>query len=213
MPKRDKTTKKQEAKARKQERKQPAKQAEPAPMPEPKAPEPKQQAEPKPQGGRGAYLAIAIIAVIVAVGLFSFFVLIPAYFPTVSPSVPFSTFKANYVGSQSVAVVAIFPNATAGTSDVNCAISVIENGIEQRKTPPKIDFFILNATNCTYSPISTTINETTEPPSQCIKVATSEPSLFINFSATNKTEITAYHMYVWGNSEFMHMCPIAVEFS
>ncbi len=173
-----------------------------------------QQAAKGPESGMGSFIAaIAVIVVLIVIGYALFYYILPRYFPSFLSGVPFSTFKANFGSATRVAVVATYTNNSQWLSNVNCAINIISNGIAPHRNVTTIDFFIVNATNCTYSPIGYPINYTVEPIAQCIKVANSEPSIFLNYSAVNRTTITAYHMYVSGNVAYMRMCPVAVDIS
>ena len=80
-----------------------------------------------------------------------------------------------------------------------------------------IDFFIIDQHNstCVYSAtgLGGSISPVTTNSSHCLGIAYSESGFFLNYSAVNSTMITLSHMYVYGNTEYMKSCPIAVELS
>ena len=63
----------------------------------------------------------------------------------------------------------------------------------------------LNATTCFYpsSGLGRVSNVNTTTPANCLAKALSEPSIFLNSSATNRTVVKAYDLYVYGNAAYM----------
>ncbi len=125
---------------------------------------------------------------------------------------PFSTFQRNYNSAARVALAVVYGNVTQYSSEEGCSSYLIQT-IAGKRNASTIDFFILNQTTCYYSPtgLGHAINISTVPASQCLGYARSEPSIFLNYSNTNSTIITPYHLYASGNAAYMAKCGIAVE--
>ncbi|MGC8776830.1 MAG: hypothetical protein ACP5P2_02715 [Candidatus Micrarchaeia archaeon] len=147
----------------------------------------------------GIILAILILAYL----LFSNFLI-----------TPFSTFLSNFKSAPRIAVVVSFQNESQYISEYPCFTKLV-GSIAYTRNATTIDFFILNATNCTYPVYGlgrpTQVGTTTR--AKCLSIARSEPSIFLNYSSVNRTIITPYHLYVYGNAAYMLACPIAAEFT
>ncbi len=129
-------------------------------------------------------------------------------------SVPFSTFKSNFLSAQRVAVLAQYGNSAGSGSVLQCATQVVQI-IAHSRNASSIDFYVLNGTSCTYpvGGLGHTVTLSTNSTQNCINMTRSEPSLFLNYSATNSTLITTSRLYISGNEAYMSSCPIAVDLS
>jgi hypothetical protein len=159
--------------------------------------------------GRNPYLYAAVAAIII-VAVVAFFYAGPA----LNPSVPFSTFKSGFQSAARVSITATYSNQSQYTSLSPCFTSMIQVIAHSRKAST-IDFFIIDRQNssCVYSTtgLGGSISPATTNSSYCIGIADSEPGIFLNYSAVNSTTTTLSRMFVYGNSEYMASCPIAVE--
>jgi uncharacterized integral membrane protein len=149
---------------------------------------------------------IAVVVIILAIIYLAYFVI------TNMVSTTFPTFKTNFDASPRVAIAVTYNNMTQFIEEEPCFTAVI-NTIAHTRNATTIDFFILNQTNCTYSStgLGKPVNISVVSASRCIAAAKSEVSLFLNYSAYNKTIITPYHIYIYGNSGYMASCPIDAE--
>jgi len=125
---------------------------------------------------------------------------------------PFSTFASNFHAAPRVALVVFFSNESEYISEYQCFTKMIES-IAYTRNATTIDFFIINGTTCTYPSkgLGKPIQIATTNASKCLSVAKAEPSIFMNYSITNRTIITPYHLYIYGNNAYMSACPIASE--
>jgi len=125
---------------------------------------------------------------------------------------PFSTFASNFHTAPRVALVVFFSNESEYISEYSCFTKVIES-IAYTRNATTIDFFIINGTTCTYpsTGLGKPIQIATTNASKCLSVAKAEPSIFMNYSITNRTIITPYHLYIYGNNAYMSACPIASD--
>ncbi|MCL5238920.1 MAG: hypothetical protein M1286_00385 [Candidatus Marsarchaeota archaeon] len=152
-------------------------------------------------------------ALMIGVPLLVVFVI---FFAVVLPmlSVPFSTFKSNFLSSTRIAVVAQYSNNSYSGAVLQCATQVVQVAAHSRNAS-SIDFFVLNGTTCTYpvGGLGHTVNLATNTIQNCINMTMSEPSVVLNYSSTNQTRITTSRLYVNGDSPYMSQCPIAVDLS
>ena len=125
---------------------------------------------------------------------------------------PFSTFASNFHAAPRVALVVFFSNESEYISEYSCFTKVIES-IAYTRNATTIDFFIINGTTCTYpsTGLGKPIQIATTNASKCLSVAKAEPSIFMNYSINNRTIITPYHLYIYGNNAYMNACPIASD--
>jgi len=125
---------------------------------------------------------------------------------------PFSTFASNFHAAPRVALVVFFSNESEYISEYSCFTKMIES-IAYTRNATTIDFFIINGTTCTYpsTGLGKPIQIATTDASKCLSVAKAEPSIFLNYSITNRTIITPYHLYIYGNNAYMSACPIASD--
>ncbi|MGC8676160.1 MAG: hypothetical protein ACP5T3_01410 [Candidatus Micrarchaeia archaeon] len=130
-----------------------------------------------------------------------------------TPGVPFPTFKSNFYSARSAAIVATYANDSEFVSEAGC-VGMLRELIHFRNASAVTVFFI-NSTNstCIFSPNVTNMKLEFEPASYCVKIADSEPSIFLNYSSINFSTVTAYRLNVFGNAEYMQRCPIAVDMS
>jgi len=152
---------------------------------------------------------IAAIAAIAIIAFLIYFVF--ANYLTTS----FSTFKGNFDSAPRVAIALTYTNVTQLPYLTDCLTETSYMIASHGRKATTMDVFVLNATTCTYSitGIGGQANITTTSASKCLAVARSEPSIFLNYSSTNSTIITPYHMYVYGNAAYMEACGVASEFS
>jgi|GEM_PF-2521428 len=167
----------------------------------------KEAAVEKNKGNKGKgleylFVLLVILAIIIIAYLaFSNFLL-----------TPFSTFASNFHAAPRVALVVFFSNESEYVSEYTCFTRMIES-IAYTRNATTIDFFIINGTTCTYpsTGLGKPIQIATTNASKCLSVAKAEPSIFMNYSITNRTIITPYHLYIYGNNAYMSACPIASD--
>ncbi len=102
------------------------------------------------------------------------------------------------------------------SSVIGCSTQLIEQLIAsktQHRNASTIDYYVMNATQCSYSGASLgsaggSINTT---PTECLNLAGTEPRIFINYSSTNSTFVSPTALYIHGNMKFMLQCGIASE--
>lgn len=134
--------------------------------------------------------------------------------PNALSGVSFPTFKQNFDSAPRVAIAVTYYNNTQLNSETLCFTDIVEV-ISHTRDPSTIDFFALNSTNCTYAPngLGHVLYPLSSTPAACVKAASSEPGIFLNYSDSNRTAITAYHMYIYANGKYLSKCPIAVDLS
>ncbi len=149
--------------------------------------------------------AIPLVALAAIIGLV-YYLLIPNVTTT------FPTFLGNFKSASRVALAVTYSNNSQYGFEEPCATEIIQM-IAHSRNATTIDIFVMNQTTCYYSPsgLGHAINISTVPASTCLGYAKSEPSIYLNFSSTNSTVITPYHLYVDGNAAYMQKCGIAVD--
>ncbi|MEM3177900.1 MAG: hypothetical protein QXT36_01790 [Candidatus Micrarchaeaceae archaeon] len=152
---------------------------------------------------------ILTIVVVVAIAIVAAY-----YFVFLNFSTPFPTFLNNLRAAPRISVLVGYSNTTQFAEMSSCYSAIVES-IAHTRNATTIDFFVVNATTCYYSPggLGRPINITTSTAKKCVSEALSEPSVFLNYSSTNRTVITPYHLYVYGNSAYMRSCGIAADLS
>ncbi len=158
--------------------------------------------------GPGARTLLMIAIPVVLVILVFYFLILP------SLSVPFSTFKSNFNSAPRVAFFAVYANQSESGAVLQCATQAIEVTAQSRNAST-IDFYVLNQTSCTYpvGGLGHAVTLATNTISNCISMAGSEPSVYLNVTSSNRTFITAHRFYVYGNYQYMSQCPISVDLS
>jgi len=153
-------------------------------------------------------LAVSLIVVLVIVIAATLVVLLSR------PGVPFSTFKSNFYSASNVAIVATYANESQYIAESAC-FPTLREIVSEHRNASTVLFFLINASNstCTFSPTISPISIETKPASYCLSIANSEPSIFLNYSSTNSSIITAYRLKVFGNAQYMQQCPIAIDMS
>jgi len=133
----------------------------------------------------------------------------------------FDAFKANFNSAQRVAIVVTAYNGTVLSGTVGCATAIIlqiaSNPNAHRNTST-IDFGIINQSSCLEAKgllgNGPNPNYTTTSVQNCVNLTTSEPAIYINYSATmNNTVIKPRLLYIVGTSTFLRQCGIAAEIS
>ncbi|MGC8479389.1 MAG: hypothetical protein ACP5M9_01840 [Candidatus Micrarchaeia archaeon] len=154
--------------------------------------------------------AVAVIIIIIIIATIWYY-LTSNYYTT-----SFSTFKSNFNSAQRVAVVSQFINSSTYSYISQCATGVIDTIVSSNKrNASTIDFYVVNATSCTYAPngLGHVLNPVNTNATNCEKDIASEPSISLNYSNSNYSQITAYHMTVYGNAAYYSECPIAISLS
>lgn len=128
----------------------------------------------------------------------------------------FEQFQQTYLTSRRVALVVSNYNVTAYPAAQTCADAVIYSLVSNReyhRNASTIDFYVVNYTGCTFE--KGLGNNTTKPvtlsPSACLNDSMREPSILINYSATNVTRVQGNHLYTSGDLLFLSNCGIASE--
>ena len=166
------------------------------------------------QDNKGVVQSIFVAAAaVIAVAVIAYVFIIPALGIV---QVPFSTFKTNLQGSQRVSIVASYNNITQSNQLEPCYSSVI-HAIAMSRKASTIDFYLINKANatCTYSStgLGGSVSLTTTNSSYCVNIANSEAGIYLNYTQSNSTTVTANHLFVYGNAAYMAACPIVVELS
>ena len=154
------------------------------------------------------YFSIIIIILIAALVIFTFLYILPLYVGT-----SLSTFKSNFNSGQRIAVVSQYTNSTQYNILSQCSTDIISaETASNGRNASTIDFYVINSTTCTYAPngLGHVLNPVTTNASSCEKQITAEPSISLNYSQTNYTVISPYHLTIYGNSKYFLACPIAV---
>jgi hypothetical protein len=156
-----------------------------------------------------ARFALLTAAVVAAVILAFFYLVLPSM-----SNVPFTTFKGNFNSAGRVALLVTYGNQSQYASEAQCFPALVQ-ALSFVRNASTIDFFILNRTTCFYptSGLGRASNVTTTTPGSCLARSGSEPTIFLNYSAANRTVVKAYGIYVYGNAAYMAKCPIAVDMS
>jgi hypothetical protein len=156
-----------------------------------------------------ARVAIAAVLVVIAAFAAFYFLVLPSM-----SNVPFTTFKGNFDSAARVALVVEYGNQSQYSLESQC-FPVLVQALAFSRNASTIDFFILNSTTCYYpsAGLGHPSNVTTSAPAGCLAKAGSEPALFLNYSAANRSVVKAYDLYVYGNAAYMAKCPIAVDLS
>ncbi len=169
----------------------------------------KGDAQPKQKKGIPAtYAAVAVVIIIV--------IAVAAYlgYGILGSSVPFPLFKSGFQSAPRVSLTVTYSNLSQYSAENPCFTSIIQVLAHSRKAST-IDFFLVDQQNatCTYpkTGLGGNISIGTSSSSYCLGIAGSEPGIFLNYSSYNYTTITASHMFVYGNGNYMAQCPIAVE--
>jgi cellobiose-specific phosphotransferase system component IIC len=177
----------------------------------------KQQKEPSKAEGKkeqakqaGSLRTGLMIAVPIVLAFAVFFIVI---LPVLS--VPFSTFKSNFQSAARIAIIASYGNQTGSGVTLQCA-ALVAYSVALSRSANTIDFYVLNSSSCTSYPMGSLGHEAnlaTNTIGNCLNMTKSETSLFLNYSASNRTIVTPYRLYVYGNAQYMSQCPIAVDIS
>lgn len=167
-----------------------------------------QERKGKPLLGPNIRVAIPVAVLIAAAFAIFFLVLVP------SLSVPFSTFKSNYMSAARVAIVVSYTNTSVFAVESNCANKLIYV-IAQHRNATTIDYYLMNQSTCTYpvGGLGHTLSIATNTTADCLSMIGSEPAVFLNTSASNITLIQPYRLYAHGNTAYFNKCPLAVDLS
>ena len=132
-------------------------------------------------------------------------------------SIPFSTFKSNYLGAPEVGIVLGYSDIAQYSASLQCALTMMQVIANARAVhswnTTSIDFFVVNQTSCTYQKGLGYANPINATSGECLALANAEPTIFLNYSYSNYTRILPSRLYVGGDAGFMQACPIAAEFS
>jgi len=177
----------------------------------------KKKEAPKARSNRGVMkIAVAVVViVIIAAAAFAIY----TYYNSISGqhSASFSTFESNFNSAQRVAIFATAYNGTVLSSTVGCATAVIVQIVSSQahhRDPGTIDYYVINQTSCVYAAGGLgkpTSNYTTTSLQNCLNVTGTEPTIYINYTATNSTIIRPEYFYTSGNSAYLAQCGIANE--
>jgi hypothetical protein len=126
----------------------------------------------------------------------------------------FSSFKQNFNSAPRVSIVVYYQNATSYGQEVICSTDLIEI-LASHRAPSTIEFFTIENNTCSYIPngLGAPGNVITNSTAACLKTVAAEPSISLNYSATNSTVITSDSLNIHGNAAYMASCPIAVDLS
>ncbi len=152
-------------------------------------------------------IVIAVIAIVVYALYFVF-----ANYSSTS----FSVFKSNYMSAPSIAVVIAYANSTQLAYEIPCSEQIIQSVSYARASrgfnTSSMDFFVLNSTDCSYQiSLGYPINMRNATAAACRAAFANEPAIYLNYSNSNKTIITPYKLYIYGNSDYMKSCGVAAD--
>ncbi len=158
-------------------------------------------------------MAVTIIIVFVAALLISIYLL--------SSNAPknattFASFQRSFYSAPRVAIYVNDMNQSTYQYTLGCATSLIESIVankNEHRNSSTIDFYVINNTLCVapngaLGKSNGTINMSA---SKCLSSINNQPSIFINYSATNKTTISGTTLYTSGDYNFLRECGIASE--
>ncbi len=157
-------------------------------------------------------IAAAAIAVVIII-VFIYFV----YVPSTAPPTSFSTFRNNFVSAPRAGILVMYNNGTGFASAIGCATSLIEQieaSPQVHRNSSTLDFYVVNQTGCVYTPkgLSGGVHSyNTTSAAVCLDMSQQEPTISINNSRTNSTQITPEALYVRGTSAYLQQCGIASE--
>ncbi len=170
----------------------------------------KPQAEKREEGKKSSsvHAAIAVIAALAIIAVVILYLFLPGL-----GGVPFQAFKSNFQSAQRVAIAVTYLNQSQYVNEVPCYSNMLEI-IGRTRNASTIDFLLMNATKCEYSPtgLGPSASFITVSAGSCMEIANNEPSIFLNYSGYNYTRITADHLYLGANFAYLASCPIAAEF-
>ncbi len=153
---------------------------------------------------------IVISALIILIILFSAFYF--NYYNTSKQTSNFVTFRSNFDTANNVSIMVNY-NSSSFPYQIGCATNLIYNIVSSRiKSSSNILFFVVNSTNCTYikNGLGQVIkNYTYASPASCLNITKKQPTIFINYSAINKTIIKPNAIYISGDGNFLKQCGIA----
>jgi hypothetical protein len=158
-----------------------------------------------------AVLAVVVIVVFLAA-------LGAAYFITRSGSGSgFSSFVSAFHSAPRVAIAVTAYNSIEFSYTIACGTSVIERIVgskQYHRNETTIDFFVINSTSCLVpnAALGSATGAVNENISNCMSRINSEPSIYINYSASgNLTRIKGTSLYTSGDATFLSECGIAQE--
>ncbi|HVC58637.1 MAG TPA: hypothetical protein VND15_04145 [Candidatus Acidoferrales bacterium] len=176
----------------------------------------KNKGAPKGKRGGAVKIAAAVVAiVIIAAAGFEIYTYLTAN--AAQQSASFSTFESNFNSAPRVAIFATAYNGTVLSSTVGCATAVIVQIVGSQahhRDPGTIDYFVINKTSCVYAAGGLgkpTSNYTTTSLQHCLNVTGTEPTIYLNYTATNTTIIRPEYFYTSGNAAYLAQCGIANE--
>jgi hypothetical protein len=158
-------------------------------------------------------VAIILIIVIIGVAIFAGAILNNKQ----APNGNFNVFKQNFDSAPRVNIFVAAYNGTVLSSTIGCGTAVIEEIVGSRtehRNSSTIDLNIVNQTSCIRSKglgEETTNVTITTSLQNCLNTTNSEPTLYINYSMTNKTIITPDYLYVSGDATFLRECGVAAQ--
>lgn len=177
----------------------------------------KAQAAPEAHASNGmkytAVIGIAIIVVAIAGAI------VYGYVPSNNSQASISLFLRNFKSSGLVGIYVTASNSTELSPAIGCSTSLIESILESKtlhRNSNTMYFFVLNSTSCTYlDGLGSTAKSynTTASVAQCMNFSRTHPSIFINYSATNRTIIRPDALYIEGDTGFLTECGISSEIS
>ncbi len=147
----------------------------------------------------------AVAIVVIAVLILAFY----NFNPT-----SFATFKSNFNSAQRIAIASQYINGSDYANISQCSTDLVHAETSSlKRNASTIDFYVLNATSCTYAPngLGHVLNPVTTNASSCQKSIASEPTISLNYSTYNHTIITPDHLTVYGTSKYFAQCEIAIS--
>ncbi len=164
----------------------------------------------EPKSRTPLYLSIAVLLILIAAAAYVLYTVLPSSNALVS----FPTFKTNLNAATRIAILSTYSNSEQLNSEALCFSDLVQI-LSTTRSPSTIDFYEVNSTSCTYSPngLGHQVTPENTTAASCLKSAASEPGIYLNYSDTNSSMITAYHLYIYGNSNYFAQCPVAVDLS
>lgn len=166
--------------------------------------------------GRKVAAAIAIIIIIIAI--------IGAAYYGLSQTAPggsgsFQRFKDTFNSAPRVFIYAEYVNATTFGYTETCAVNMVEQIIgspSSHRNASTISFAQIDTATdkCALSILGSSANATTNMTSlQCVAAGVGAPSIFINYSYSNHTDVIGSNLYVSGDAGFLTQCGISAQIS
>ncbi len=169
---------------------------------------PKAAGKPKPKANRGVYLAVALLVVLIA--------LVGAFLYLSRPTQTFQSFRHDFDTAPRVSIYVQDYNSSFYVSAEDCATTLVQQIVSNstvRRASATINFYVDTPTDCYYSEGlgSTSGNLINTTLQDCIGQSQLVPSILLNYSPSNSTQVEGRDLVVQGSAAYLAMCGISSE--